>query len=127
MKVTKDFYWKEFESRDGATMPATVKKNITLLAQSLQALRDKIGKPILINSGYRSPSHNKRIGGVPNSQHTLGKAADIKVHGLSPKQVAEEIEKLIKAGKMKEGAIGVYSTFVHYDIRGLRVRFKGKY
>lgn len=127
MRVSKDFYWKEFESRDGLPMPATVRNNIVLLAKSLQALRDEIGKPILINSGYRSPSHNKRIGGVPNSQHTLGKAADINVHGMNPKQVAEVIEKLIKLGKMQQGAIGIYSTFVHYDIRGVRVRFKGKY
>lgn len=127
MKVTENFYWKEFESRDGSPMPAEVKKNIIPLAQSLQALRDEIGKSIHINSGYRSPAHNKRIGGVPNSQHTLGKAADIKVSGIKPQELANIIEKLIRNRKMHEGAIGIYSTFVHYDIRGTRVRFKGKY
>lgn len=43
----------------------------------LQPIRDKYGKPIYINSGYRCPTLNRKVGGVSNSQHTLGKAADI--------------------------------------------------
>jgi uncharacterized protein YcbK (DUF882 family) len=123
MKLTKNFSRSEFDSKDGSTMPQDVLVNIQKLANQLQTLRDAIGKPITINSGYRSPSHNKRIGGVLNSQHVLGKASDIAVNGMSPKEVAKEIEKLISSGDMLQGGIGIYPTFVHYDIRKTKARW----
>jgi uncharacterized protein YcbK (DUF882 family) len=123
MKLTKNFSRSEFDSKDGSTMPQDVLVNIQKLANQLQTLRDAIGKPITINSGYRSPSHNKRIGGVSNSQHVLGKASDIAVNGMSPKEVAKEIEKLISSCDMLQGGIGIYPTFVHYDIRKTKARW----
>ena len=80
-------------------------------------------KSITINSGYRSPKHNAKIGGAKNSQHLTGKAADIAVQGFTPKQVAEVIENLISQGKMTQGGLGVYSTWIHYDIRGTKARW----
>jgi len=58
---------------------------------NLQVIRDEIGKPIKINSGYRSPEHNKSVGGVKNSMHVKGKAADITIQGLTPNQIAAVI------------------------------------
>ena len=56
---------------------AIVKKNMnTLVNKVLDPLREKVG-PIRINSGYRSPEHNKRVGGSPTSQHCKGEAVDI--------------------------------------------------
>lgn len=49
--------------------------------QRLFMLRDEYGKPMIINSGYRSPEHNAAIGGEKNSAHILGRAADIRVYG----------------------------------------------
>jgi uncharacterized protein YcbK (DUF882 family) len=123
MKLTKNFSKSEFDSKDGAEMPSNVLCNIRELATNLQVLRATLGKSIKINSGYRSPSHNKKVGGVSNSQHVKGTASDIVVSGLSPKQVAVTIEKLIAEGKMKEGGIGIYNTFTHYDIRGTKARW----
>ena len=123
MKLTKNFSLAEFQSKCGRPMPDDVKQNIQKLANSLQVLRDHLKRPITINSAYRSPEHNAKIGGVRNSQHVLGKAADIAVNGLTTKQVATEIEKLIASGQMLQGAIGIYPTFVHYDIRKNRVRW----
>ncbi len=118
MKLTNNFNTLEFESRDGATMPAWVLNNIKELARNLQVLRDYIGKPIHINSGYRSIEHNRRIGGVPNSYHTKGMAADIAVKGYTSKRLAKVIRKLMNEGKITKGGIGLYNGFVHYDIRG---------
>jgi len=105
----------EFQSKDGSEMPYEVKKNIRHLIKQLDVLREYLGKPIRINSGYRSVSHNKAIGGVPNSQHIVGSAADIHVSGLTPERVRDSIEYLINEGRMENGGLGVYDTFVHYN------------
>jgi uncharacterized protein YcbK (DUF882 family) len=117
MQLTKNFSRQEFDSKDGAVMPENVLANIRIVAENLQVLRDEIGRGIRVNSGYRSPEHNARIGGVKNSHHTHGRAADIVVSGMTPNQVADVIRKLWKEKKMKQGWLKVYSTFVHYDIR----------
>jgi len=59
-----------------------------------------------------------------NSEHLYGKAADLNVLGVSTQKVKDTIEKLISAGKMKQGGVGLYNTFVHYDIRGKKSRWK---
>ena len=123
MKLTKNFLLAEFQSKCGRPMPDDVRQNIQKLANSLQVLRDHLKRPVQINSAYRSPERNAKIGGVKNSQHVLGKAADIVVQGISTKEVANEIEKLIASDQMLQGAIGIYPTFVHYDIRKNRVRW----
>jgi uncharacterized protein YcbK (DUF882 family) len=122
-QLTKNFHIDEFRSKDGALFPEEVKYNLLELAQNLQVLRDYIGFPIYINSGYRSIEHNKAIGGVNNSFHTKGMASDIHVKEYTSKALAEMIEYLIKEGKMKQGGLGVYDSFVHYDIQGKKVRW----
>jgi len=123
MKITTNFNLEEFNCKDGSLMPNTVMINIIKLAKNLQVLRDYLNTSITVNSGYRSPKYNAKIGGVKNSQHLLGNASDLMVKGFTPKQVAEAIEKLIKEGKMQQGGIGVYPTFTHYDIRGTKARW----
>lgn len=123
MRLTKNFTRREFKSRDGAKMPEDVLSNIKELASNLQVLRDFLGEPIRINSAYRSPAHNKAIGGVKNSQHILGRAADIKVKDIETKDLYLIIESLILDGKMKDGGLGLYDTFVHYDIRESKARW----
>lgn len=117
MKLTPNFRLDEFQSKDGAPFPEEVIENLRELAANLQVLRDNVQAPITINSGYRSPARNKAVGGAPKSQHLEGKAADIVVSGLSPNRVADIIEGLIRAGLMKNGGLGRYNTFIHYDIR----------
>ena len=126
MRLTKNFTQREFRSRDGAKMPLDVLENIKELACNLQVLRDLLGESIKINSGYRSEAHNKAIGGVKTSKHTKGLAADIRVKDLDTDDLYLLIESLINEGDMKEGGLGVYDTFVHYDIRGARVRWNYK-
>ena len=123
MILTPHFNKKEFASKDGAGMPEPVWENIKTLASQLEVLRSHLNKPINITSGYRSPIHNERSGGKKNSFHILGKAADLQVKGLKPKTIYKAIEKLIEQGKMLQGGLGLYDTFVHYDIRGKEARW----
>jgi len=117
------FKISEFDSKDGAEMPSDVKMNVIELIDNLNVLRQELGSPLFVNSGYRSPEHNKNIGGSLNSQHLTGKAADIRSNEYTPKQIKEKIEELIKVGKMKQGGLSAYNTFVHYDIRGKKARW----
>lgn len=123
MQLTKNFKLSEFDCKDGTPVPDILLSNVKELANNLQKLRDAIGKPIHINSGYRSAGYNKKVGGVVNSQHVIGRAADIHVNGLRPEEIHAVIEGLIKQGKMKQGGLGLYDTFVHYDTRGVNKRW----
>jgi len=116
-QLTKNFSLSEFQSKDGSPMPHEVYLNVLELAKNLQIIRDYIGLPMIVNSGYRSPQHNKAVGGSPASQHLLGKAADIRVVGMSSEQLHEIIVTLIDEGIISQGGVGLYNTFVHYDIR----------
>lgn len=118
MKLTDNFRLEEFESRDGLPFPDEVIYNVQELAHNLQIIRNEIKVPIQINSGYRSPSHNKAIGGASKSQHLLGKAADIVVHEMSPDKVRDVILRLMKNGQIQSGGLKAYGSFTHYDIRG---------
>jgi len=65
--------------------------NLKRLAAFLEALRALLGKPISVNSAYRSPEVNTAIKGSKTSQHCHGTAADIKVSGMMPDQVVKRI------------------------------------
>ena len=88
----------------------------TELVNILQKIRNHFGKAVSISSAYRCPTHNKKIGGASGSQHTKGKAADIKVADVKPAEVAKYAESIGVKG------IGLYETnkdgfFVHVDTR----------
>lgn len=121
--MTKNFTKEEFDCNDGCEMPINVYHNMVKVANQLQALRNYIGKPIQINSAYRSEEYNASIGGVKDSQHIMGRAADIVVKGMTPLEVSKIIQELIDKGDILQGGIGIYSSFVHYDIRGTKARW----
>jgi uncharacterized protein YcbK (DUF882 family) len=124
-QLTRNFTIEEFDCKDGTPVPAQYENNVTKLAQNLQALRDHLKEPVRITgSGYRTPRHNRAVGGASNSQHLFANGADINVKSRSPRQLATIIEKLIKEGKMEEGGIGVYKGFLHYDRRGTKARWR---
>lgn len=123
--LTKNFTLKEFSCPVGGEPTGELRANVERLAKNVQALRDHINKPVLIISGYRSPEYNKKIDGAKQSQHMFAKAADIKVRGMTPVEVYETVLSLIKQGKMEEGGLGLYGTFVHYDVRGVKARWFG--
>lgn len=123
MKLTAHFSKDEFDCADGSEMPFEVLNNVIEVANNLEVLRAHFGAPITINSAYRSPVYNRSVGGAVNSQHLGGKAADVVIDGVTPDEVADAIDFLIEVGLMKEGGLGRYNTFTHYDIRGTKSRW----
>ncbi|NLJ34249.1 MAG: DUF882 domain-containing protein [Firmicutes bacterium] len=87
------------------------------LVQRLQALRERLGRPVLINSGYRCKKHNAAVGGAPQSLHLEGMAADIRVAGIAASKLGHLSEALGFTG------IGIYPGFVHVDIRPGKARW----
>lgn len=124
-ELTKNFQLHEFACNDkGRTqVPCDLIPNVTRLADQLQVIRDYIGIPMHINSGYRTKAYNTSVGGSPKSQHLEAKAADLTTQKYTPKQLATIIKKLIKEKKILQGGVGIYPSFVHYDIRGTEARW----
>ena len=120
--ITKNFSIEEFQCRCGCNMPEFVKKNVIELAENLQIIRDEVGRLDLTNA-YRCKDHNSDVGGSTSSQHLVGKAADVKSESIKPKEMAQIVNDLMKNEKIKTGGIGIYNTFTHIDIRGVRARW----
>lgn len=82
--------------------------NIEALTR-LDILREIMGKPLHVNSGYRDPIHNARVGGAPMSMHKFGRAFDISITNVNK----YELERLAK--KIGFSGFGYYRTFLHMD------------
>lgn len=126
MKLTKNFSLSEFACKDakGTPVPEKYMGNVKELAKNLQTLRDAIGEPLYISgSGYRTPAHNKKVGGAKQSQHLTANAADISAKNYTPKQLKAIVERLIKEGKLWFGGIGLYKGFLHVDCRQDKARW----
>jgi uncharacterized protein YcbK (DUF882 family) len=123
MKLSTNFQLSEFACNDGTRVPEKLIPNAVELAANLQVLRDEIGQTLTVLSGYRTPAWNKKVGGKPNSYHMKAMAADLTTKDFTPRQLHAKILKLIKAGRMKQGGLGLYPGFVHYDIRGTEARW----
>ena len=124
MVLTKNFNSSEFACKDGTAVPSALLSNLLELAENLQVLRDELGAPITISSGFRTISHNNKIGGAKNSYHLRAMAADIVVKGYTANQVFTKILELIKKGMLKAGGLHCYDSWVHYDIRGYLQLYK---
>lgn len=112
------FKLAEFACKDGTRVPERYYVNVQLLMNNLDVLREHLGVPIGVNSGYRTEAYNKKVGGKSASAHLTARAADIVVKGFSPVAVKAAILALIREGKMRDGGVGLYKTFVHYDVSG---------
>ena len=115
-KVSKHFRVREFASKDGADK-VLIDDDLVKLLENIREASG--GKSVTINSGYRSPGHNKAVGGVSNSQHVKGTAADIVVADTDPLTVGQIAEYYLN----KKGGIGVYGSFTHVDTRANRSRW----
>jgi hypothetical protein len=98
MKLTENFSLEELTSSEIAerngwdnTPNASEITNLIRLAGMLEQVRDLIGKPIIINSAFRSKQVNDGVGSKDSSQHRVGCAADIRVPGMNPDQVCRAI------------------------------------
>jgi len=87
--------------------------NLRRLALFLEEVRTAVGIPLRINSAYRSPEANKKVGGKPTSQHCRGVAADIRVKGMTPDQV---VKAIINAGLAYDQVIREFDSWTHVSI-----------
>ena len=116
----KYFERREFACKCGKCGGFPVEPSLDLL-RILDKIREHFGAPVKVNSGIRCSTHNKNVGGASKSQHLYGTAADIRVDGVSPVEVAAYAETLLP----NTGGIGIYSTFVHVDVRETKSRWNG--
>ena len=115
MIKAKYFERSEFACSCGCGFDAV---DVELLAV-LENLREESLQAVTINSACRCAEHDKAIGGVKNSQHVRGKAADIVVKNQSPEFVGKWLDEKYP----DKYGIGIYDTFVHIDVRDVKARW----
>ena len=123
-RLAPDFQVRELRCRDGSDT-VMVDETLTVV---LQCIREHFGKSVTITSGYRTAAHNAAVGGTKSSQHLLGRAADIRVQGVSVEDVATYAESLMPDW----GGVGRYPVkagratgWVHMDTRTDKARWRG--
>lgn len=112
INISENFKLKEFRCNDNSDK---IILDVDFVKDKLQKIRDHFGVPVIINSAYRTPAYNKKVGGATSSYHLTGQAFDIVVQGVKPEHVAKYAQQIGVPGIIQ------YNTFVHVDSR------KGKY
>ena len=116
--VTEHFKVREFQCSDGSR-PVFISQT---LADLLEAIRQRIGRPLRIRSGYRTVSYNATVpGSSKTSKHCMGLAADIKADGIKPRQLYNIACELLG----DHGGAGLYRWGVHVDVRAEKSRWNG--
>jgi uncharacterized protein YcbK (DUF882 family) len=96
-------------------LPYGIEDNLEGLATAvLEPVRERLGKPIVVNSGFRCPIHNRTVGGAAASQHMKGEAADIRFQDSRSK--IQDLAKAIVANGTWDQLI-LYPTFVHVSYK----------
>lgn len=116
-QLSTHFKVREFSCRSGADAVLIAPR----LVMVLESIRAHFGAAVTINSGYRTPEHNAKVGGAAHSQHCYGMAADISVSGQKPETVAAFARTLMPDW----GGVGVYKSFTHIDVREARADWTG--
>lgn len=123
-KLTDHFSLEELDCKCGCVAPPSIVKSLKYTAAFMEQVRSFLGdRAITVHSGYRCRSHNKKVGGEPNSFHMRGMACDFTVAGLSPAQVQEQLERA--GSPVLQNGLGKYDGFTHCDRRGTRARWNG--
>lgn len=117
VKLARHFKVREFACQDGSQVVFIDDYLCTIL----DILRNKLGKPIIVTSGYRTPWWNAKCGGAKYSYHMRGMAADIRVNGMSAKELAKKLDEIVPNGC----GIIVYNSWVHFDVRDGKKYRKG--
>jgi len=113
--LSEHFSRYEFACKDGCGFDTVDVKTL----EALEGIRVHFNAPVKITSGCRCEAYNKKVGGKKNSQHLVGRAADIQVEDKSPIFVSEYAEHVMP----NTGGIGRYSNFTHIDTRSGKARW----
>ena len=117
-RLTRHFKVKEFACSDGSD-PIFIARALPLV---LEYIRTRVGKPVVINSAYRTPGKNQAVGGAVHSQHLYGTAADLgTVAGYTPAEMAAIAREIM----VDWGGVGVYDWGIHVDVREKKADWKG--
>lgn len=115
-RMTDGFKYFSYGEFDSADEPGSGKLYMSKdLIQRLGRIREAVGFPMMVSSGYRSKAHNAKVGGVPNSAHRSGLAVDIRA-------VTDAQKRAIAKAAIANGItrIGWGRTFIHLDIDGTK-------
>lgn len=106
-------------------VPHRYRANVRKTQAALETIRAVLGLPVTVISGWRSVAYNRaNKGRASRSLHLSGRAADIRIKGVSPALVYWVIRGLIVNGEIPRGGLACYPTFTHYDIRGYNARWR---
>ena len=111
--------WAELACKDGTPYPEEWRASrAVVLAEAFEAVRAMIGQPIVVGSAYRTPEHNRRVGGAARSQHCQGRALDLyPPKGMTADQLYATVRLLALKRTSPIYGLGRYPSFVHIDIR----------
>ena len=112
--ISKNFNCLEFLCKCGCGSNHISPKVVAIC----QDIRDKLGVPVVINSGYRCKMHNESVGGSPKSLHLIGWAADLSFPNMKIEHAYELMKDL--HGVYYSGGLGFYDNFIHIDIGYMR-------
>ena len=113
---------EEFKCKCGKHCDGYPAKIDMTMVRYADAIRKRLGVPLIVNSGLRCKQHNANVGGVKNSQHVLGAACDLGAPaGVSPEKMAQVAEEVIG----NTGGIGIYGWGIHIDSRTTKARWRG--
>jgi lysozyme family protein len=117
-----NFSWAE-ATKNGTRIPANaeVVDGMCKIAEVMEEVREYLGdRSIRVNSWYRDPSSNRRVGGAKDSRHMKGDAVDFVVEGISPPEVNRRLDGWWK----DRGGLASDNSFTHIDARGYRARWR---
>lgn len=112
-----EFIQSEFDCKCGECGETTYNLALRII---LEDVRNHFDVPVIITSAKRCEKHNAVVGGAPGSKHKTGEASDIKVSGVKPEEVYDYLNSQVYAEFI---GVGLYSTFVHVDVRGHAARW----
>jgi hypothetical protein len=116
-----NFSWNE-ATKGGTRIPRSevIVERIIAIAEAMEEVRELFGdKPITVNSWYRTPEVNTRIGGASNSRHMIGDAVDFTVEDMKPFDVYLKLDSWWGS----RGGLGKANSFTHIDLRGSCARW----
>lgn len=130
-RLSKHFTVEEFDCKDGTKVQQRDYAGLKYLCRTyLEPLRKKYGS-VTINSGFRTQSWNRKVGGASQSMHVYtihdgnDQAADITCARGNPPQWHRTLNRLRRRKRNGRGGLGLYRTFVHVDIRDVKADWRG--
>jgi uncharacterized protein YcbK (DUF882 family) len=118
-RFTKHFAVAELACKDGTPVPEKYYKNAKAICERAEKLRALVG-PLTVTSGYRTATHNKRVGGEPKSYHLTASALDLKSYTKTAEELTALYKELIASGEVPDGGLGTYPRegggWIHIDL-----------